>query len=804
MPYVSPKSGKQGEISLDKRDKLRKPTGDMKLWYEKPAKAWTEAMAIGNGRLGAMIFGKVNQERLQLNEDSVWYGGPVTGDHPEGKKYFPEVRRLLMKGKQIEAEELAQMGMMSIPKSMRPYQPLGDLQLYHDGERRMISNYYRDLDIEQGIAHVRYCLNDMLHEREMFSSAVDQVIVVRVVCERPAVLNLRMNLSRRPFDDGTERVEHDTLVMAGQCGKDGVAYCAAVKVVAEGGSVTALGDFLSVRHAEAVTIYIAGGTTFRHADPRGECLRQLNAAASKGYERVKQDHIADHTAMMGRVKLQLGSPKEAAEAAKLPTDARLQRFKEGAEDPGLVSLYYQYGRYLLMASSRPGSNPANLQGIWNESFTPPWESKYTININTEMNYWPAESSNLAECHEPLFDLIDRMRPHGRKTAQKVYGCRGFVAHHNTDMWGSTQIEGNFMPGSIWPMGAAWLSLHLWEHYRYGVNEQFLRERAYPVMKEAAEFFLDYLFEDDQGRLLTGPSTSPENKFIGTDGSVGCLTIGPSMDTQIVYSLISACIQAATVLGTDASLQRQWEDVLRKLPQPQIGKHGQLQEWVGDWDEVHPGHRHISHLFALHPGEIIHVRHTPEWAEAAKRTLERRMEHGSGHTGWSRAWIVNFYARLEDAEQSYGHLRLLLSQSTLPNLFDNHPPFQIDGNFGGAAGIIEMLLQSHRGELALLPALPSVWQDGKVSGLRARGGFELDLEWKNGRLIYCVIRASKSGKCRVTNRRPQSPLTVEVDGKPMNARTEGDFTEFDAIAGTTYVLRAELQTQNPDAPLVKAN
>ncbi|MCS7459766.1 glycoside hydrolase family 95 protein [Paenibacillus doosanensis] len=775
-------------------ESLRKSTGTMKLWYEKPARAWTDALPIGNGRLGAMIFGKVNQERLQLNEDSVWYGGPVNGNNPDGRKYLPEVRRLLMKGNHVEAEELAQMGMMSIPKSLHPYQPLGELQLYHDGEKKMISNYYRDLDIEQGIAHVCYSLNDVPHVRELFSSAVDQVMVVRVSCDRPGMLNLRMNLSRRPFDEGSHRFGKDTIVMRGECGRDGVTLTAAVKAVAEGGTVSVIGDFLSVHGAQTVTLYVAAGTTFRCEDPLGECIQQLEHAAGKGYERVKQDHLADHTAKMQRVKLDLGPAAKKDETALLPTDARLQRWKEGAEDPSLISLYFQFGRYLLMASSRPGSNPANLQGIWNESFTPPWESKYTININTEMNYWPAEVCNLSECHEPLFDLIDRMRPNGRITAQKVYGCRGIVAHHNTDMWGATQIEGNFMPGSIWPMGAAWLSLHLWEHYRFGLDGRFLRERAYPVMREAAEFFLDYMFEDMQGRLVTGPSTSPENKYIGSDGSVGCLCIGPSMDTQIVYSLFQACIEASGLLQMDDGIRAEWETALRKLPKPQIGKHGQLQEWVEDWDEVHPGHRHISHLFALHPGEIIHVRHTPEWAQAARRTLERRLEHGGGHTGWSRAWILNFYARLEDGEQAYEHLKLLLSLSTLPNLFDNHPPFQIDGNFGGIAGIAEMLLQSHRGEIALLPALPSVWQSGQVSGLRARGGYEIDMEWEAGELTRCVLKATQSGICRIACRRPEAPLRVEMNGKPAVCRTSGYLTEFEAAAGATYVLTAQKQAQ----------
>jgi alpha-L-fucosidase 2 len=764
------------------------PAADKRLWYEKAAKLWTDALPIGNGRLGAMIFGKVQTERLQLNEDSVWFGGVRQGDNPDAQKYINEIRRLLMEGKQQEAEDLAQMSMMSLPKSLYPYHPLGDLNIWYDGDKGKVEDYVRELDIDTAVARVGYSFNGVRHERELFSSAVDQVIAVKITSEHPGGLNLRFNFSRRPFDPGTQTIAPDTLILQGKSGADGVEYCAVLKAEQQGGTLRAIGDFLSIRGADSITLYVAAGTTFRYEDPKAECLRQVENAATKTYEKIREDHIANYKSLFDRVSLQLGEPGESGENAMLPTDVRLQKFQEGEHDPGLIQLYFNFGRYLMISCSRPGSNPANLQGIWNENFTPPWESKYTININAEMNYWPAEIGNLAECHEPLFDLIARIRVNGRKTAREVYGCRGFVAHHNTDMWGSSQVEGNYMPASIWPLGAAWLSLHLWEHYRFGSDQAFLRERAYPVLCEAAEFFLDYLVEDDKGRLITGPSTSPENEFYGPTGEKGCLSMGPSMDSQIIYCLLTACIEASRILNADEELRKQWENVRERLPKPQIGKYGQLMEWVEDWEEVTQGHRHISHLFALHPGDMIHVRRTPEWSQAARVTLERRLAAGGGHTGWSRAWIINFWARLEDAEKAYENLRLLLIKSTLPNLFDNHPPFQIDGNFGGIAGIMEMLLQSHQDELTLFPALPAAWDKGSIRGIRARGGYELELEWNNGVLEQGVIKAGHDGVCRVRCMRSSGPLTVEANGKQVQFTETDSVLEFEAAAGAVYVIK----------------
>lgn len=746
--------------------------GKNKLWYRKPAEVWNEALPIGNGRQGAMVFGGVKKERLQLNEDSVWYGGPRDRNNPDAKPNLPKIRELILSGRLQEAQELASLALPGLPEAQRHYMPLGDLELTYAGHGDEPEHYTRELDLNDGVARVRYISGGVQYARELFASYPDQVMVVRLTADRSGSISFkaRFNRNRWKYMERTEKWGQDGLVMRGHCGGEGGGqFRGVLKAVVEGGSHMTIGEHLVVDQADSVTLLITGGTTFRFEDPEAACQERLEAAAGYSYAELLDRHTADYRTLFGRVELTL-SKTGAGSREGLPTDERLELVKQGGDDPDLVSLYFQYGRYLLISSSRPGSLPANLQGIWNESFLPPWDSKFTININTQMNYWLAENCNLSECHLPLFELIERMRETGRVTAEKMYGCRGFTAHHNVDIWADTAPQDTYLPASFWPMGAAWLCLHLWEHYEFGRNPDFLA-RAYPVMKEAALFLLDYMIEGPDGRLITCPSVSPENTYVLPNGESGVMCAGASMDFQIIHALFTACRSSASLLDTDADFCRELDGALQRLPQPAIGRHGQILEWMEDYEELEPGHRHISHLFGLYPGEQFSVEGTPELAAAARVTLERRLANGGGHTGWSRAWIINFWARLHDAGKVCENVMALLSHSTLPNLFDNHPPFQIDGNFGGAAGIAEALLQSHAGVLHLLPALPAEWGDGHVKGLRARGGFTVDMEWQDGRLAEARITSAENRLCRVK----------AADGAVM---------EFQASAGQSYTFDAD--------------
>ncbi|MHC4704453.1 MAG: glycoside hydrolase family 95 protein, partial [Planctomycetota bacterium] len=628
----------------------------LKLWYDKPAQKWTEALPVGNGRLGAMVFGTIETEQLQLNEDTVWAGKPIERDRAGAHRHLAEARRLIFEGKYVEGQKLVQREFMG-ERLIRSYQTLGDLKLRFPGGLR-VTDYRRQLDLDTAIASVTYRMGKAVFTREVFSSPVDQCIVVRLSCNKRRRITFEANLSR-PADFVTETIAPDRIVMIGQATQDGqhkgVKFEALLRIIPEGGKLTATEKGLRLENANAATLLIVAGTDYRRGDPRAMCDEYMAGVAGKKYSALRRAHVAEHRRLFRRVELDLG----ATQAADMPTDERLAAIKKGIKDPALCSLYFQFGRYLLISSSRPGCMPANLQGLWNHHIKAPWNCDYHININVQMNYWPAEVCNLSECHEPFFDLVDNLRPRGRKTARDVYGCRGFVAHHTTDAWFWTSPIGNVGYG-MWPTGAAWCCQHLWEHYAFTGDRDFLEDRAYPAMKEAAEFFLDFLVEDPKtGELVCGPSISPENRFRTLDGKASNLTMGPAMDQQIIYDLFTNCSDATKVLEIDDEFVKKIRIARWKLAGPKIGSDGRLLEWNQQFEEPSPGHRHVSHLFALHPGKQITVNDTPELAAAARKSLEYRLSHGGGHTGWSRAWIINFWARLHDSEKVYENVMALL-------------------------------------------------------------------------------------------------------------------------------------------------
>lgn len=709
------------------------------LWFNKPAKVWEEALPLGNGKLGAMIFGGIERERISLNEETMWYGGYTNRNNPDAKEQLPKVRELIFAGNIAEAERLLALAFAGCPHKMRVYQALGDMILEQKGLGK-ITNYKRELNLEDALCRVTYTAKDTLFCRESFISAPDNVFVQRITRTGSQNINLEIRLEREPFCNGNRKEDEASIAFFGRLGDDGLSYYAQLSGEAKGGRLYTMGRTLVVEDAEEVLLFFCASTNFRGDEPKDYVKKKLHKSSKKGYGLLKRDHIEDYQHYFKRVKLDLFSETNKGTDVTLenilPTDQLLACAREEEIPTRLVENYFDFGRYLLISSSRPGTLPANLQGIWNKDMNPPWGSKFTININAQMNYWPAEICNLPECHTALLDHIERMVEHGRETAETMYGCRGFVAHHNTDIWGDTAPQDLWIPGTFWVMGAAWLCTHQWTHYLYTQDKKFL-QKAFPIMREAAQFFLDFMVEKD-GFLVTCPSVSPENTFILPNGEKGCNSAGVTMDNQILRDLFMQCIQAAEILGVNDDLNKQIKAQLARLRMTMISKNGTILEWDRDYTEAEPGHRHISHLYGLYPSTQITLEDTPSLAAAAEKTLERRLSMGGGHTGWSCAWIINLYARLQKSEKSYDMLRKLFTNSTLPNLFDNHPPFQIDGNFGATAAIVELLIQARNNKIFLLPALPKQWKDGRISGVKLPGNAEATLCWNDGKVVEFTV------------------------------------------------------------------